>query len=337
MVRTDFSKAFDLVDHTILIEKMIRMRIRRSIVPWICDFLHNCQQCVRFNDVLSDYVPLHGGVPQGTKLGPIGFQILINEAAENSSSKCWKYVDDLTFADNSTCAHYPSSSLQADLDDFTKWSKDNMLKLNPSKCQALQVYFGKNPLQPGNLRISSEPLSYVNEAKVLGLYLENGLKWNTQVDNMLKKANKRLFMLRTLKRFGFSSDEVHVVYSGYVRPILEYADVVWHSSITFKQSRDIESIQRRACRIILGNSYESYVEALGTCQFDSLFERRENHCHRFAEGLPHNERTKSLLPPSRFETLSVMVAPSANILQIPVKTKCFENSPLPYFIKILNK
>ena len=85
-----------------------------------------------------------GGVPQGTKLGPIGFQILINEAAENSSSKCWKYVDDLTFADNSTCAHYPSSSLQADLDDFTKWSKDNMLKLNPSKRQALQVYFGKN-------------------------------------------------------------------------------------------------------------------------------------------------------------------------------------------------
>ena len=86
-----------------------------------------------------------------------------------------------------------------------------------------------------------------------------------------------------------------------VRPILEYADVVWHSSITFKQSRDIESIQRRARRIILANSYESYVDALGTCQFDSLFERRENHCHRFAEGLPNNERTKSLLPPSRFE------------------------------------
>ena len=73
-------------------------------------------------------------------VGPIGFQIPINEAAENSSSKCWKYVDDLIFVDNSTCAHYPSSSLQADLDDFIKWSKDDMLKLNPSKCQALQVY-----------------------------------------------------------------------------------------------------------------------------------------------------------------------------------------------------
>ena len=57
---------------------------------------------------LSDYVPLHGGVPQGIKLGSIGFQILINEAAKNSSSKSWKYVDDLTFAENSTCAHFPS-------------------------------------------------------------------------------------------------------------------------------------------------------------------------------------------------------------------------------------
>ena len=331
MVLTDFSKAFDLVDYTILIEKMIRMGIRRSIVPWICDFLHNRQQCVRFNNVLSDYVSLHGGVPRGTKLGPIGFQILINKAAETSSSKCWKYVDDLTFADNSTCAHNSSSSLQADLDDFTKWSKDNMLKLNPSKCQALQVYFGKNPLQPGDLRIGSEPLSYVNEAKVLGLYLENSLKWNTQVDNNI------INLCICRKRPTKDSDELRVVYGGYVRPILEYADVVWHSSITFKQSRDIESIQRRACRIILGNSYESYVDALGTCQFDSLFERRENHCHRFAEGLLNNERTKSLLPPSRFECHGRSLRNSANISQIPVRTKRFENSPIPYFNKLLNK
>ncbi len=135
---------------------MIRLGIRRSIVPWICDFLHNRQQCVKYNDVLSDYVPLHGGVPQGTKLGPIGFQILINDACDNAASRCWKYVDDLTFAENFTCSNSSSSSLQADLDDFTKWSKENLLKLNPAKCQAIQVYFGKSQ-QPCNLRIDSDP------------------------------------------------------------------------------------------------------------------------------------------------------------------------------------
>ena len=81
VVLTDFSKAFDLVDHTILIDKIIRMGVRRNIVPWICDFLHNRKQCVRFNNTLSEDLQLTAGVPQGTKLGPIGFQILINDAA----------------------------------------------------------------------------------------------------------------------------------------------------------------------------------------------------------------------------------------------------------------
>ena len=113
-------------------------------------------------------------------------------------------------------------------------------------------FFGKHPEQPGDLKIGLEPLSYVNEAKVLGLYLENILKWNTQVNTMLKKANKRLFMLRTLKRFGFSSDELRVVYGGYVRPILEYADVVWHSSITFKQSETLNPSKEEHVILYLG-------------------------------------------------------------------------------------
>ena len=71
VVLTDFSKAFDLVDHTILIDKIIRMGVRRNIVPWICDFFYHRKQCVRFNNTLSEDLQLTAGVPQGTKLGPI--------------------------------------------------------------------------------------------------------------------------------------------------------------------------------------------------------------------------------------------------------------------------
>jgi len=62
------------------------MGVRRNIVPWICDFLHNRQQCVRFNNTLSEDLQLSVGVPQGTKLGPMGFQILINDAASDPES-----------------------------------------------------------------------------------------------------------------------------------------------------------------------------------------------------------------------------------------------------------
>ena len=92
VVLTDFSKAFDMVDHNLLIEKFIHIRVRRSIVPWLCDFLSNCMQCVRYNSTLSDFATLSAGLPQGTKLGPIGFQVIIINAVQNNSGpiSCWK-------------------------------------------------------------------------------------------------------------------------------------------------------------------------------------------------------------------------------------------------------
>ena len=107
-----------------------------SIVPWICDFLHNRQQCVRFNKILSNYLPLNAGVPQGTKLGLIGFQVLINDAAQDAEVEYWKYVDGLSFAENK--GHEEPGNLLDDLDDFVDWPKSSGLKLNPKKCQALE-------------------------------------------------------------------------------------------------------------------------------------------------------------------------------------------------------
>ena len=142
VVLTDFSKAFDLINHNLLIEKMIDLGVRRAIVPWVCDFLDNRQQCVKYNNTLSDYVSISGGVPQGTKLGPLGFQILINDAATSAKTEYWKYVDDLTFAENRNLKQ--KGNLQGDLNNFKDWSETNGLKLNPTKCQALQVYFGQS-------------------------------------------------------------------------------------------------------------------------------------------------------------------------------------------------
>ena len=246
-----------------------------------------------------------------------------------------KYVDDLTFGENFSggCP----SSIQDDLDNFTEWAGDNNLKLNPTKCQAIQVNFSRPPLPQRDLKIGTEPLSYVTEAKVLGLWLQNDLKWNVQVDKMLSKANSRLFMLRTLKRFGFTAEELSVVYGGYVRPILEYADVVWHSSLTAKQCNDIESIQKRACRTILGRQYLSYNDALDSCKLDTLSGRRDSHCRRFAEGLSQSRRTSSLIPPTRGECHGRALRNNKKILPPRARTERYKNSPVPYFIELLNE
>ena len=72
-------------------------------------------------------------------------------------------------------------------------------------------------------------------------------------------------MLRSVKKFGFDHDELLTGYKSFVRPIIEYGDVVWHSGLTSKQSNDLEKIQNRACKTILGINYNSYREALDSC------------------------------------------------------------------------
>jgi hypothetical protein len=187
------------------------------------------------------------------------------------------------------------------LDEFTQWAENNCLKLNPTKCQALQVNFGKSVPLHSDLRIGDESLPYVDKAKVLGLWLQNDLKWDAHVNDMLTRANRRLFMLRTLKKFGFDQNELTIVLKSYLRPILEYAAVVWHSSITCEQSKDIERIQKRACKTILGPNYSSYDDAIISCNIDYLDNRRDKLCLKFAQGLSSDDRTNQFIPPSRFE------------------------------------
>ena len=86
----------------------------------------------------------------------------------------------------------------------------------------------------------------------------NGLLKFTLFYSMIKKANQRLFMLRSTKKFGFDHDELLTVCKSFVRPIIEYGDVVWHSGLTTKQSNNLEKNQKRACKTILGIKYNSF-------------------------------------------------------------------------------
>ena len=143
-------------------------------------------------------------------------------------------------------------------------------------------------------------------------------------------------MLRSLKRFGFNSNELCVVYKGYVRPLVEYADVVWHSSLTINQSNTIEKVQKTACRIILGYSYTSYNDALNECGIESLVDRRKGHCLKFAAGLSQCPQTKDLIPPNRKEAHGRELRNSSSISNLSHRTARFSRSPVPYFIELLN-
>ena len=99
--------------------------------------------------------------------------------------------------------------------------------------------------------VNNQQLESVQSVKLLGVHIKCDLKWDLHVDSVCSKASKRLYALRTLKRSGVSAKHLRSVYVCFVRPVLEYASPVWHSSLTSSLHDDLEQIQRRATKIML--------------------------------------------------------------------------------------
>ena len=271
----DFSKAFDRINHNILITKLLSLGARASLVPWICDFLTNRRQSVKIGSFRSDWAFINGGVPQGTKLGPILFLVVINDLELKSPlSYHWKYVDDISISE--CIPAQGCSSLQSDLDEIQQCASRNDMMLNGKKCKEMNVNFLRQSLVITPLSIDGQSLDQVLSFKVLGVTLNHRLKWDAHVEVTVKKASKRLYILRVLRRSGVPPSDLLLIYISLVRSVLEYACSVWHTSLTKGQSNAIELIQKRAFRIIYPGVH--YADALQNANCIRTDERRHELC-----------------------------------------------------------
>lgn len=330
---TDFSKAFDLIDHKIVMVKLLDLGVPPPIAQWVVDFLTNRRQRVKYKNAYSEWIPLSGGVPQGTILGPIAFLGMINDALCDTQSEVWKYVDDLTIGDNRK--YNGTSSIQSSLDKLHDWSVSNKLKLNPAKCHVMQIYFGKKDHPDVNLHIADHHLEVVKKVKLLGVTIQCDLKWDSQIDNILKKANQKMFMLRKLKAAGLNTEELLIVYRGYIRPLLEYAAPMWHPGLTQKQVNQVESIQRRVCKYILGRDYISYDDSLAILDLKSLHDRRVGMCTNFAQKALTSDRFSTWFTP-HVSNSTMQLRRKYVVKPFKCNTERFKTSPLPYMANLLN-
>ena len=197
----DFSKAFDrinLITFWLPSWSFYECELLRSLLSWICSFLSNRKQRVKLGKSLSEWVTANAGVPQGTKLGPILFLVMINDLVL-PTCYYWKYVDDLTQVTASeVIAKYGNSTIQSDLDYISSWSSPNYMKLSAKKCkELLRVCFFRDTAVFEPLTIDGIPIDVVDCHKVLGTILNSSLKWTDHVNMITKKAAKRLYIIRT--------------------------------------------------------------------------------------------------------------------------------------------
>ena len=146
VVLFDYRKAFDLIDHVLLVRKLLALDLPVSVSRWIIDFLKDLTHRVKLgNDCLSERRNIPAGVPQGTKLGPWLF-ILMIEDINTCNTELWKYVDDTTIAE---CVDKnKASTIQFDVEERITKSSENKVQLNETKCKELRISFVKERNQP---------------------------------------------------------------------------------------------------------------------------------------------------------------------------------------------
>ena len=254
------------------------------------------KQRVKLNGVYHDWLNVPAGVPQGTRLGPWLFLVLINDLRlPDGSFAMWKFGDDTTVSE--IVPPSKQSALQQAVDFISSWSQENRLQLNPSKCKELQSCFTRSPPTHSPVELDGLAFESVNSAKVLGVTIRDDFKWNDHIFNVTSKAAKRLYLLSQLKRAGICASDLVSFYCSTIRSVLEYACQVFHSSLPYYLSEELERIQKRALRIIF--PYASYNSALKEAGIPSLYDRRASLSSDLFNDivLDINHKLAGLLPP----------------------------------------
>ena len=176
--------------------------------------------------------------------------------------------------------HY--SQVQAQLDDLSKYAYTNQMKINHKKSKVMLFNTAiTNDFSP-EMKIDGVLLEVVEEMKLLGVIITNDQKWHKNTEHITKKAYARLWMLKRLKQMGASIPTLLDVYTKHVRSVLEFAAVVWNSSLTKENITTIERVQKCAFSVILGVRYNSYEEACKFLKMESLSKRRQTLSRKLA-------------------------------------------------------
>ncbi len=253
-VFVDMRKAFDTVDHCILLKKLVAYGVEGRELGWFNSYLSNRIQQVNYKQTLSDEQPVTIGVPQGSILGPLLFIIFMNDAPDAIKQILDLYGDDTTLQTSDPDLSVREQKLNEDLESLSKWLNENRLILNTHKtvCMILSTHQHRVTLTNCtlNLEVGDKHIKQVNEAKLLGIIIYGNLTWDKHIYKMCNKISNNLGLLKRLKKF-IPSNTLIMLFNNLVLPHFGYANVVWGTGCG-TQIKYVYKLQKREARILTG-------------------------------------------------------------------------------------
>ena len=285
----DLSKAFDKVNHRILLHKLEKMNITGKINNWVKTFLTTRSQYVVVNGKKSEPAHVKSGVPQGTVLGPALFIIYMNNITEVVNSTIIKMFADDSKLISSVKSPEDRNKIITDLTALINWTENNSMQFNDTKFQLLQIGPNKDlklPYMHNNKEIKGS-----DHVRDLGVYISHDLSNKYQITEMTTQANN--FASWLLRTFVTRDPEpMLLLLKTYIIPRVEYLSAVWNPH-KIGEIQQIEAVQRSFTAKIKGMEDLNYHERLKHLKLFSLQRRRERfiiiHTHKIFLELAPND------------------------------------------------
>ena len=313
----DLSKAFDTIDHNILLEKLAQLNFDKDATTWIKSYLTNRNQKTKFTNYTSDEEVVQSGVPQGSILGPILFIIFTHDfkqALNLPDLHITAYADDTQLIVSGKTYVEIKEKLEKAIKEASNWFTKNSLCINAGKSEILVIGTPRKLQKLGklhNLQVEEgdeiKTLEVLDNIKILGVYIDKYMNWNKQVDNVKRKAYLATRNMLRVKDI-LPREARRKLYDSMITPHFNYCDIVWNGC-TKQKGQDLQRIQNIAAKAIVNRKGWSSSQALRELKLLPLQQKRNIHTavmvYKTLEGRAPNPQIKELrncLPKHQYTT-----------------------------------